>query len=307
MRFGGAIPFTIYADNSIGIDYDPNVYPYLDTSFFYELWDSSRYANDTRIESSTIYYSNTIYCSTSNTDPSNWNGKLDADTNLEQRTLTLPSYFLQQPNQGYKELKNRVPAANLIDDYVNDKVITYNEMISVMDPSITNVFINKRKKSVSIEINQDFFNEINYDIVFITKGTANLNQNFWIDKTGRFGIISFNNINMNPTNYSDKMGGNIFLYAYNDINFLAESESGSNIIVGKILAKNDIILDGTDYWENTSGDDFDYISTDGSLQGLHGLNITDNPNIFTSPRPLPFNIEYGGGGGITSQRIWRQR
>ncbi|TYB31062.1 MAG: hypothetical protein FXF47_06470 [Candidatus Mcinerneyibacterium aminivorans] len=309
MSFGSGIPFTIYAHNSIGIDYDENRYPYLSSSYS---WDVSHYANDTRVESSTVYYSNTIYCSTSNTESPNWSGKLDSSSTLEQKTLTLPTFFTMQGNQGYNDLVASIdPSVNIIDYKQNS--INYSQMMSAIVSGTTNVFITK-KNSFDINIDTSLSNEITEDIIFIVRGDVNLSRNFWVDKNGRLGIISFNNINMEPTNYYDKMGGNIFLYASNNINFLAESNSGSNIIVGKLLSGNDIILDGTDYnefwiftYENTSGDDFDYNSTDYTLKDLSGLNITDNPDIFNSPRPLPFNIEYGGSGGGASQRIWRQR
>jgi len=309
MSFGGSNPFTIYANNRIGIDYDGNYYPYLGGGQFSDAGTSH---NDTRIENSLVYYSNTVYCTTSGTEPPSWDGKLDGESTLSQETIPLPSFFNKSGNQGFQDLTNSIDASANIINY-NQNSINYSQIQSYLASGVTNVFV-INKDTFDTNIDRSVSNDISYDIVFIVRGTVNLSNNFWIDKDGRFGIISFDNINVETNSYTDLMGGNIFLYAQNNLEFVATSQSGSSTIVGKLLAKNDIILDGTDYnelwiftYENTSGNDFDYNSSDSLLQGLRGLNITDNPDIFTDPRPLPFNIEYSGGGGGTTQRIWRQR
>jgi len=308
--------FTIYSNNTIGIDYDGNYHPYLPTNPNYSAdLNTNYFANDTRIENSEIYYANNVYCSTDAAQTPSWNGKLDSDTVLEQKTIPIPSFFTLSGNQGYQDLTDPIadgPGVNRID--YNGNSIDYFGIINRVVSGVTNVFLIKRN-SFTIDIDRNLYTqELMYDIIFICRGDVILRRNFWVDKSARFGIISFGNMNIEPLDYTDLIGGNIFLYAQENIEFLADNDTGTNTIVGKILAGNDIILDGTDYYqdgwgasEQTSGDPFDYNTTDNDLKLLWGLNITDKPNIFTSPRNLPFDIEYGGGGGGGPQaEIWRE-
>ena len=315
IRKTGGTAFTIYAHNSIGIDYDPNTFPYINSGWGARQNDAQDIkSNDTRIENSSIYYSNNVYCSTDPGQSPNWTQKLDSETTLEQQTLSIPSFFNQSDIQGFNDLTSSVNGSANIIPYSNT-TLSYFDYINNVVSGVTNVFI-VDENSLTIDLNRNInTQELTYDTIFIVRGDVNIRRNFWVDKNARFGVISFGNIEVGTDTYDNLIGGNIFLYADDNIEFRANSQSASNVIVGKILAGNDIILDGTDFdriffiflVEETSGIDFDFNTSDTNLKTLAGLNITDNPNIFTSPRNLPFNIEYGGGGGGgPGSEIWRE-
>jgi len=314
IRKTGGTAFTIYAHNNFSISQEPNYYPYLPGYTRNDDFGPDRISNDVRIENSDVFYNNQIV----SYDGSSYDldGKFDSVSSPQQNTLSLPYYF----NDSYDTFAQ----------YIRDNYSSYiendtNISFTFDDTELSTLFSGQLYiyligGDLTINLNRDITNTIDQDVVFIVGGDVYVEENFWVGNSGRIGIINWGTTTFENTSYyyeffetvidfySHTIGGNIFSITQGDIIFKADEwryranwwrliieSNGNYTILGKLYSVNNIQLTGTDFIETTS-EDFSNSTT------LRGLNITDNPNIFTSPRNLPFDIGFNG----PQAEIWRE-